>query len=228
MFVIMKRHLGYLNVSTLGSWLVVIFVEIFIVVFGVYGAAGLGQWREAERAQERQREIVTALGNEIDPFLDEWAAVVARIRDDYQGWRARYGAGERPPPFVLPSRISLDHRPSGALWLAILDSSDTGILPVESIRQLGEFYALTERVPQQYAAITDFAREQILPFAEQGQGRYYQGDSVRLRALYESYDAQLQGLIGSAERMLEIGRTVRGGPLFTDSRAGSQTPGAGP
>jgi hypothetical protein len=208
MFVLVKHAKKYITSAHIRAWTGVIIAEIIIIVLGVYIADGLHSLRDRAQRQARIELIVDGLRRDIGPFIDDSAKVIAEIRARHDAWLARYAAGERPLPLVIPATMRLS-RPHETLWSAMLDSGGIDLIPVQLLSEIADFYDRHDRLVERYLHLSTLAQEAILPFLDQDIAHFYADGSKTLRPIFEIYQLELAAIIEYAEQTVELGRAIQ-------------------
>ncbi len=220
MFLLIKRTVGLFKGMSLRAWIGIVFVEILIVVIGVYVAAGLGGLQGERENRERQEFILETLVSEIRPFVEDATPLVAQFKERLESWNVQQRSGNRPTPYFIPATIFLT-RPHSTLWSAMLQSGALGLMPVEFIIRVSEFYERTERMVDRFYRIDEFSRNRVLPFLDQGAEPFYTEGSDELKPMYDVYQRELAALLEYALETVELGRQIAESPYLGSVNAES-------
>lgn len=216
MFLAIKSSYGRLAGSmTVRRWAALILAEVLIVVLGVYVAAWLGNAYQEGQRRERFELLVSALSQEVEPFLDQSGQAIELVRERFDAWTVEYHAGSRPVPFHLPATGTLT-RPHSSLWNAILENGGLDLLPVDLITLVADFYERNDRLIERYYSVNNFAQEQVLPYLDAGPAHFYAEASEQLRPMYAIHMQEWEATIAYAEQTLELGQAIRSSELFED------------
>lgn len=216
MFLALKASYSrFAESMTVRRWAALILAEVLIVVLGVYVAAWLGNAYQEGQRRERFELLVEALGQEVEPFLEQSGQAIELVREQFDEWGAQYDAGRRPLPFHLPATGTLT-RPHSSLWDAILDSGGLELLPVELITLIADFYERNDRLIERYYSVNSFAQQHVLPYLDAGLAHFYVDDGERLRPMYAIHMQEWEATIAYAEETLALGQAIRSSELFED------------
>ena len=94
-----------------------LFVELLIVFVGVYLAFELNEYSHERDTNKRRQQLLAALTQEIDDFVQGANQVLPRIEKLNAEWHQRYNAGKRPSPLYLS--IGGADRPPRGMWQAV-------------------------------------------------------------------------------------------------------------
>ncbi len=208
MFILIKHARNYINSAHVRAWTGIIVAEIVIIVLGVYIADGLHGIRERAQRQARIELIVDGLRQDIGPFIDDTAKIVAGIRAQHDTWQARYKSGEQPLPLVIPATMRLA-RPHEALWNAMLNSGGLDLIPVDLLSRIAEFYDRHDRLIERYLHLSTLAQESVLPYLDGDISHFYSEGNATLRPIFEIYQLELAAMIDFAEQTVELGREIQ-------------------
>jgi len=220
MFLLLKRTAGVFKGVSLRGWVGIIFIEILIVVIGVYVAAGLADLQDERQNRERQQFILEALVAEIRPFVEDATPLLEQFSDQLEAWNVQQGIGNRPTPFFIPVTVFLS-RPHTTVWNAMLQSGGLALMPAEFIIRVAEFYERTERAVARFDRIDRISQDTVLPYLDQGSDYFYIEGSDEPKPMYRVYHSELDALLEYALGTVELGREIVQSPYLGSANAGT-------
>jgi hypothetical protein len=138
-----------------------VFIELVIVVLGVFIGLQANNWNEARLERQRVAVLVEAVRADLhdeDQVKVKFSQQVAEGLAAFDAARAR---GERPPPFFL--RISGSDTPPKFVFAAAMQAGLADLIDPGLMFDLGFYYSERDGIGVKYTRYAEFVESQILP-----------------------------------------------------------------
>ena len=120
------------------NWFAV-FIDFFIVVFGVYIGVWIGGFQERKSTLKKQKLVVEALRQDMVLIGDLDLQFRQEIDRKFDGWNAAYDAGQKPPPIFY--RIPGSDTPPQHIWNSLQQNKLTDLFSPDLLNDLGLYYS---------------------------------------------------------------------------------------
>lgn len=138
-----------------------IFIDLVIVVVGVFIGMQVNNWNEARQERQRAAQLLDTLRVDMRDYDQAAAGMLKRVADGLAEFRQARARGERPPPFFF--RVPGSDKPPDTAWEAALQSNLAELLPPSLMFDIGFFYSEQQGVGDKYERYSEFVEREILP-----------------------------------------------------------------
>jgi len=173
--------------------------ELVIVFVGVYAAFWVDNYRDNRQNEERTRQIVLTLQQDLHDYVTTTNKFNAEIEKRLGEWNASRARGEKPAPYVF--RIEGSETPPIAVWEAVSQSSLVELLEPNLLFDLGFFYSEMEGVGKKYVRYAEFTDARVMPGLKVGEPWFYEQNSGLLRPEFAAHMDRLRDFLQDQARL---------------------------
>jgi len=174
--------------------------ELIIVFVGVYAAFWVENYRDNRQNDERTRQIVLTLQEDLRDYVMTTNRFNTDIEQHLDEWQASRDRGEMPAPYVF--RIDGSETPPIAVWEAVSQSSLVELLEPNLLFDLGFFYSEMDGVGKKFVRYAEFADARVMPGLKVGETWFYDPGSGALRPEFAAHMDRLREFRQDQVRLL--------------------------
>jgi hypothetical protein len=159
-----------------------VFIELAIVVLGVFIGMQVSNWNAERQAQDRRAKVTQALLTDLKDAANVQHDVIAiPIREGLSAWAAAFARGEQPPPFYLRVPGS-DTAPD--TWGMLQQEQLSELFDPITLFDLGFYYSELDGVGRKYIRYVTFVENTILPNLKADPSVFYTDDGKAIKPIY--------------------------------------------
>jgi hypothetical protein len=179
------------------SWAVA-FMELFIVVVGVFIGLQVDTWNDTRLEEERREQIMGTLATSLGDTRGVQERVIAEIEFGLASWESAVADGGRPPPFVFRHEGS-DTAPD--IWSTIEQMQLTDLFDPVTLFDLTFYFSELDGVGRKYIRYVTFVENEVLPGMISDQDVFYDKKG-RLNAKFQANMDRLREHIQENHRLI--------------------------
>lgn len=160
----------------------VAFLELLIVVVGVFVGLQVDTWNNSRLESERRAQIVSALATYLTDTINVQERVNAEIESGLAEWEAAVADGSRPPPYFY-RHVGSDIAPD--MWSTLEQMQLTEMFDPVTLFDLTAYFSELDGVSRKYLRYVTFVEDEILPGIINNDDVFYDQDG-RLRARFQA------------------------------------------
>jgi hypothetical protein len=163
------------------SWAVA-FMELLIVVVGVFIGLQVDTWNDTRLEAERREQIVGTLATNLGDSRGVQERMIAEIESGLASWESAVADGGRPPPYVFRHEGS-DTAPD--TWSTIGQMQLNDLFDPVTLFDLTFYFSELDGVGRKYVRYITFVENEILPGTISDQDVFYDKKG-RLNAKFQA------------------------------------------
>jgi hypothetical protein len=163
------------------SWAVA-FMELFIVVVGVFIGLQVDTWNDTRLEEKRREQIMSTLATFLGDARGVQERLIAEIEFGLASWESAVADGGRPPPFVFRHEGS-DTAPE--IWSTIGQMQLTNLFDPVTLFDLTFYFSELDGVGRKYIRYVTFVENEVLPGMISDQDVFYDKKG-RLNAKFQA------------------------------------------
>ena len=160
----------------------VAFLELLIVVVGVFVGLQVDTWNNTRLESERRDQIVDALATYLIDTIDVQEQVNASIESGLAEWESEVAAGKRPAPYYY-RHMGSDTPPD--MWSTLEQMQLTEMFDPATLFDLTAYFSELDGVSRKYVRYITFVEVEILPGLISNEDVFYDQDG-RLKARFQA------------------------------------------
>lgn len=160
----------------------VAFLELLIVIVGVFVGLQVDAWNNARLESERRAQIVSALATNLIDTIGVQEQVNAGIESGLAEWESAVADGSRPPPYYF-RHIGSDIAPD--MWSTLEQMQLTEMFDPATLFDLTAYFSELDGVSRKYVRYVIFVEDEILPGIISNEDVFYDQDG-RLKARFQA------------------------------------------
>ena len=160
----------------------VAFLELLIVVVGVFIGLQVDTWNDSRLESERRAQIADALATYLTDTIAVQERVNAAIESGLAEWESAAAEGSRPPPYYF-RHIGSDIPPD--MWSTLEQMQLTDMFDPATLFDLTAYFSELDGVGRKYVRYVTFVEGEILPGITSSEDVFYYQDG-RLRARFRA------------------------------------------
>ena len=180
--------------------------ELIIVFLGVYGAFWVDNWRDDKAKEERTRQVIETLRQDLADQVHVGDLLVRAIDARLGEWEAAKSRGEMPAPYVL--RINRSETAPMAAWEAVSRSAVVELLDPGLVFDLGFFYSESEGVGRKFLRYAEFTDAHVMPGLKRGNEWFYDPESGDLTAEFAAHMDRLRDFQSDTRELVAWARCL--------------------
>lgn len=163
------------------SWGVA-FMELLIVVVGVFIGLQVDSWNDARSEAERREQFIGVLATYLSDMKGVQEEVIAEVEFGLASWESAVADGNRPPPYFFRHDGS-DTAPD--TWSTFEQMQLTDLVDPVTLFDLTFFFSELDGVGRKYIRYVTFVEDEILPGTISDKDIFYDQNG-RLRAKFQA------------------------------------------
>jgi hypothetical protein len=187
----------------LWKWLL---AELAIVFLGVSLASWADDYRQHRADRALSRQILSALDRSLVDLEKHEHTVGKGLDSELARFDAQRRQGSRPVPPVY--REAMAERPPTLVWGALVETGGARLLPPDLLFDFARFFNRMDSLGERYIRYNDFSEERFLPFADKGEGVFYDSAGT-LKPEFREHIARLRELRDMQKQMVADGTKLR-------------------
>ncbi|MGI9325445.1 MAG: hypothetical protein ACR2PZ_09525 [Pseudomonadales bacterium] len=160
----------------------VAFLELLIIVVGVFIGLQVDTWNSSRLDSERRVEIVSALVTYLTDTIDVQEGMNVSIESGLAEWESSAADGSRPPPYYF-RHFGSDIAPD--MWSTLRQMQLTEMFDPVTLFDLTAYFSELDGVSRKYVRYVTFVEDEILPGIRNKQDVFYDQDG-RLRGKFQA------------------------------------------
>ena len=166
--------------------------ELVVVFLGVYGAFWVENFREQQERDERTKQVILVLQQDLNDFTKVSGGFNEKIEAGLLEWSKASERGKKPPPYVF--RIYGAERPPQSTWDTVRQAQLSELLNANLLYELGFYYNELEGWGEEMVRYSRFTHTEVLPLLKTGSASFYSEKSGRLLPRFEAHMDRLREL----------------------------------
>lgn len=180
--------------------------ELVIVFVGVYAAFWVENWRDQRVGEERTRQVVETLRQDLADQVSVGELFTGTIESELADWEAAWQRGEKPPPYVF--RIDRSETSPKSTWEAVSRSEIVELLDPGLVFDLGFFYAEYEGVGRKFMRYSAFVDAEVMPGLKRGNEWFYDTATGNLKPEFAANMDRLREFLKDTHEMTTWARCL--------------------
>ena len=166
--------------------------ELVVVFLGVYGAFWVENYREEQGRDERTKQVILVLQQDLKDFIKVSGAFNKKMEEGLLDWSRAREQGKKVPPYVF--RIYGAKRPPQSTWETVREERLSDLLHPNLIYELGFYYNELEGWGDEIVRYSTFTDTVVLPLLKSGSASFYSEDNSRMLPQFEAHMERLSEL----------------------------------
>ncbi len=154
---ILRRIIGHMKNQ---HWTGV-FIELVIVVLGVFIGLQVDNWNQARQERQRLTVIVQGMSADLHDFDQVQQQLSRQVTQGLAAFKAARARGEEPPPYY--KRMPGSDTPPDFVFKAAMQAGLADLVDPNLMFDLGFHYSEREGIGAKYTRYAEFVDSQILP-----------------------------------------------------------------
>ena len=138
-----------------------VFVELVIVVLGVFIGLQVDNWNQARQERQRLTVLVQSMRADMHDTDEVQRQFFPQVRQGLAAFKAARARGERPPPYYF--RIPGSDTPPNFVFVAAMQAGLADLVDPRLMFDLGFYYSEREGIGVKYVRYATFVDSEILP-----------------------------------------------------------------
>ena len=181
----MKKSL----LGSFGSWRFLL-AELVVVFLGVYGAFWVDNYREQLGREERTKEVVAVLVQDLSDIIEVSGGFNDYMAIGLREWDAARQRGEKPAPFNF--RIFGAEKPPLKTWEVVSQAQLAELLEPNLLYELGFYYNEISGLGDRYVRYAEFTESELLPLLKTGNAAFYDAAGDKLLPRFDAHMDRLR------------------------------------
>ena len=160
----------------------VAFLELMIIVVGVFIGLQVDTWNNDRLDSERREQIVHALVTYLTDTVEVQEKVNSAVQTGLAKWESEFAAGGKPAPYYF-RHYGSDVAPD--MWSTLKQLELTEMFDPVTLFDLTAYYGELDGVSQKYVRYVTFVEDEILPGVHSQEDIFYD-DQGHLRGKFRA------------------------------------------